>query len=58
MLWWMVAGVNWLTLSQEVTGQCFGLVIVPPVHLKDFSILENKPIGYVDDTALLAVVPS
>ena len=34
------------------------LVIVPTVHLGAFSILENKPIGYADDSTVMAVVPS
>ena len=38
--------------------QCFGPVIVPPVHSELFFILENKLIGYVDDSTLMAVVPS
>ena len=38
--------------------QCFGNVIVPPVHFGAFSILENKLIGYADDSTLMAVVPS
>ena len=33
-------------------------VIVPPVHVRAFSILENKQIGYADDSTLIAVVPS
>ena len=33
-------------------------VIVPPVHLELFSKLENKLIGYADDSTLIAVVPS
>ena len=35
-----------------------GHVIVPPVHFGTFSILENKLIGYADDSTLMAVVPS
>ena len=57
-LWWMVVGVNWLTLCQECRKQCFGPVIVPPVHFRSFSILENKLIGYADDSTLMAVVSS
>ena len=34
------------------------LVIVPPVHLGAFYILENKLIGYAGDSTLIAVVPS
>ena len=37
---------------------CFGPVIVPSVHFGAFSILENKLIGYADDSTLMAVVPS
>ena len=36
----------------------FWPIIVPPVHLGDFSILENKQIGYADDSTLMAAVPS
>ena len=60
MLWWKVVGVNWLTSCQECSraaGQCFGPVIVPPIHLGAFSILQNKLIGYADDSTLIAVVP-
>ena len=42
----------------EVLRQCFRPVIVPPVHFRAFSILENKPIGYVDDSTMMVVVPS
>ena len=38
--------------------QCFGRVIVPPIHSELFSILENKLIGYADDCTLIVVVPS
>ena len=33
-------------------------ILVPPVHLGAFSILENKRIGDADDSTLLSVVPS
>ena len=36
----------------------FGPVIIPPIHLGAFSILENKLIGYADDSTLMAIVPS
>ena len=39
-------------------GQCFGPVIVPPEHFGTFFMLENKPIGYADDSTLNGVVPS
>ena len=35
-LWWIVVEVNWLTLYQECRRQCFGPVIVPPVHFGAF----------------------
>ena len=56
MLWWMIVQVNWLTLYQECAGQCFGHVIVPPAHFRAFSILENKLIGYADDSTVLSTV--
>ena len=34
-LWWMVVGVNWLTLNQEY-AQCCGPVIVSSVHFGAF----------------------
>ena len=44
-LWLTVVGVNWLTSCQWLTSELF-------------SILENKLIGYADDSTLIAVVPS
>ena len=48
------------TMVNVVSGvaQCFGPVIVPPVHLGLFSILENKLIGYSYHFTLIAVVTS
>ena len=43
---------------RSAAGQCFGPVVFPSVHLETFSILENKLIGYADDSTLIAVVPS
>ena len=46
---------------RSAAGQCFGPVVVPSVHLGTFfysGILENKLIGYADDSTLMAVVPS
>ena len=34
-----------------------GPIIVHPIHLGTFSSLENKLIGYADDSSLIAVVP-
>ena len=37
--------------------QCYWIIIVPPEHLGAFlHILENKLIGYADDSTLMAVV--
>ena len=58
MFWWMDVAVNWSTLCQECRRAVFGPVVVPSVHLGTFSILENKLIGYADDSTLIAVVPS
>ena len=33
-------------------------IIVPPIHLGTFFILENRLISYADDSTLIAVVPS
>ena len=38
--------------------QCFGPIIVLPIHLGAFFRLKNKLIGYADDSTLIAVVPS
>ena len=38
-------------------GQCFGPVIVPSLHFRAFSIMENKLIGYADHSTLMTVVP-
>ena len=44
---------------RSAAWQCFGFVIVPPVHLYElFSIQENKLIGYAGDSTLLFVGPS
>ena len=36
----------------------FWAVIVIPVHFGAFYILENKLIGYADDSTLMVIVPS
>ena len=56
MLWWTVVGV----LVKVVSGQ--DSVLSPLMFLlytsELFPILENKLIGYADDSTLIAVVPS
>ena len=55
----MVVRVNWLTLYQEChRGSVFGLLLFLLYTLELFFILENKLIGYADDSTLMAVVPS
>ena len=54
----MAVGVSWSKLSKDAAGQCFGLVIDPSIHIGAFSIMENKLIGYADDSTLMADVPS
>ena len=57
-LWWTVVGVNWLTSRQECSRELFWAIIVPPIHLGAFFILDNKLIGYTDDSTSIAIVPS
>ena len=54
----MVDGCRSKRYIRSATWQCFGPVIVPLVHFGAFSILENKLIGYADDSTLMAVMPS
>ena len=54
----MVVGVNWLNVFQECRRAVFWAVTVPSVHLEILSILENKLIGYDDDSNLMGGVPS
>ena len=57
-LWWMVFGANWVRCVRGAAGQCFGSVIVPPVHFGTLFHYENTLIGYADDSTSMAVVPS
>ena len=43
---------------RSAAGQCFGLLLFLLYTSELFSILENKLIGYADDSTLMAVVPS
>ena len=55
----MVVGANWLTLFQEYPqGDVLGLLLFLLFTSELFSILENKLIGYADDSTLMAVVLS
>ena len=57
MFWWMDVAVNWSTLCHCATEQCFGPIVV--LYTSElFSILDNKLIGYADDSTFMAVVPS
>ena len=53
----MVVGVNWLML-QEWQDSVLGPLLFLLYTSELFSILENKLIGYADDSTLMAVVPS
>ena len=56
----MDVAVNWSTLCQEcrTQGSVLGLLLFLLHTSELFSILENKLIGYADDSTLMAVVPS
>ena len=58
MLWWMVAGVNWLTLCQECRKAVFWASYCSSCTLWRFLRSENKLMGYVDDSNLMAVLSS
>ena len=46
-------------VSLTASEQCFGLAVFSPTHLREFlSVLENKVYGYVDNSTLVAVMPS
>ena len=57
MLWQTLVIVNRLTSYQECRKGVLGPIMVPPVHLIAFCHLENKKIGYADDSTLIAIVP-
>ena len=57
-LWWALFGVNWLTSVESATGQRFGPVVVSPLHLGAFFILENELIDYANASTWIAFVPS
>ena len=52
----MVVEVNWLMLCQECS--VLGPLLFLLYTLELFSILENKLIGYADNSTLMAVMPS
>ena len=58
MLWWTLVGVYWLTLCQECLNIVFWVRYCSFCTPRFFYILENKLIGYADDSTLIAVVPS
>ena len=55
----MDVAVNWSTLCQECRRAVFWGTLLFLLYTSElFSILENKLIGYTDDSTLMAVVPS
>ena len=54
----MVVRVNWLTSCQMYRSSVLGPLLFLLYTSEPFSILENKLIGYADDSTLVAVVPS
>ena len=56
MFRWMDVVVNWSRCVSNAAGKCFVPVVIASVHLGIFSILENKLIGYADDSTLMAVM--
>ena len=55
----MVVGVNWLMLCEECIRAVFWARYCSFCTLRSFfCILENKLIGYADDSTVMAVVPS
>ena len=55
----MVVGLNLLTLYQECRRAVFWALYWSFLYTSElFSILENKLIGYANDSTLMAVVPS
>ena len=58
-LWWMIVRVKWLMLCQESRRAVFWIRYSSFCTLRRFfKFLENKPIGYADDSTLMAVVSS
>ena len=54
----MVVGVNWLMLCQECRRAVFWAHYCNLLYTSElFYILENKLIGYCDNSTLMAVVP-
>ena len=52
-LWWTVVGVNWLTSCQECRREVFWVRYCSSYTARSFfPILENKTIGYADDSTL------
>ena len=45
-------------VSGVLQGSILGLLLFLLYTSELFSILENKPIGYADDSTLMAIVPS
>ena len=56
----MVVGLNWLinVVSGMPKGSVLGPLLILLYTSELFSILQNKLIGYANDSTLIAVVPS
>ena len=58
MLWWMVVGVNLLTLSAVPHCIVLGPLLFLLYTSELFSILGNRLVSYADDSSLMAVLAS
>ena len=57
-LWWMVLGVNWLTLYLECSRAVCSVHYCSSCTHRSFFNSGKSLIGYADDSTLMAVVPS
>ena len=58
-LWWMVVGVNWLTLCHEYRRAVFWASYCSSCTPQNFfSTMQNTLLGYADDSTLMVFVPT